>query len=251
MVAWSSIGQDGSGDGVYARRFNAAGSALGAEFRNNVVTPGDQNDPIVAVASDGSFFVAWTSNGQDGSGSGVYARRYDSAGLPLGGEFRVNQQTANSQMYPEVAVNSSGEVVVAWASNGQDGSGWGVYARRYDAAGTPLGNEFRANTYTTSDQSYPSVATTTYGGFMVSWASRQDKDASWGILAQLYDADGSPQGEEILVQMTSFAEQHYPSIAMNELGHVVVAWSGNGRSSMESPTVRASTSSGSPPGWRG
>ena len=32
-------------------------------------------------------------------------------------------------------MDAAGNFVVTWSSNGQDGNGWGVYARRYDAAG--------------------------------------------------------------------------------------------------------------------
>ncbi len=37
------------------------------------------------------------------------------------------------------------------------------------AQGLPLGNEFQVNTYTTSGQKYPSVATDSSGNFVVVW----------------------------------------------------------------------------------
>ena len=42
--------------------------------------------------------------------------------------------------------------MVVWASQGQDGSGWGVYGQRYDVSGVALGGEFRVNTTTADDQ---------------------------------------------------------------------------------------------------
>ena len=44
----------------------------------------------------------------------VYAQRYNSAGLPLGGEFRVNTYTSSDQEAPSVAMDQGGEFVVAW-----------------------------------------------------------------------------------------------------------------------------------------
>ncbi len=38
LVAWSSAGQDGSENGVYARRFDDTGAAQGGEFRVNSTT---------------------------------------------------------------------------------------------------------------------------------------------------------------------------------------------------------------------
>jgi hypothetical protein len=44
-------------------------------FRVNTYTLGDQNRPVVALDAIGNSMVVWQSNGQDGSGLGVYAQR--------------------------------------------------------------------------------------------------------------------------------------------------------------------------------
>ena len=43
-------------------------------------------------------------------------------------EFQVNTYTDNGQIYPSVAALSGGGFVVIWESDGQDGSGSGIYA---------------------------------------------------------------------------------------------------------------------------
>src|SRR5439155_10020221 len=136
---------DGSGYGVYAQRYGAAGAPLGGEFRANTTTAGDQRNLAVGLDAAGDFIIAWQSAGQDGSGYGIYAQRYGAAGAPLGGEFRINTFTAGDQRNPAVAVDAVGDFVIAWQSNGQDGSFFGVYAQRYSAAGVPQGPEFRVN----------------------------------------------------------------------------------------------------------
>src|SRR5439155_1176146 len=90
-----------------------------------------QYDPSVAMNQDGGFLVAWQSYGQDGSAEGVYAQRYSATGAPQAGEFRVNTYTTNGQRDPAVAIDAAGDTVVAWMSNGQDGSSNGIYAQRY------------------------------------------------------------------------------------------------------------------------
>ncbi len=52
-----------------------------------------------------------------------------------GGEFQVNTYTANDQADPSVGMDPSGNFVIAWHSLGQDGSGPGVYAQRYNGDG--------------------------------------------------------------------------------------------------------------------
>lgn len=49
----------------------------------------------------------------------------------LGPEFRINSYTASAQSYPSVATLTDGGFVVTWQSNGQDGSGYGIYGQRY------------------------------------------------------------------------------------------------------------------------
>src|SRR6187401_1077363 len=45
VVVWQSDGQDGSSDGVFARRFSSTGAPLGGEFQVNTHTDDYQGDP--------------------------------------------------------------------------------------------------------------------------------------------------------------------------------------------------------------
>jgi hypothetical protein len=97
VSVWASTDQDGSGNGVFAQRFDAAGFREGPEFRVNTHTQYDQMSATVAVGRRGEFVVAWQDSRQDGNGWGVFAQRYDSLGAPAGGEFQVNSTTLRDQ----------------------------------------------------------------------------------------------------------------------------------------------------------
>ncbi len=71
------------------------------------------------------------------------------------GETRINTSTDNYQFSPAIATLIDGDYVVAWESYLQDGSGYGIFAKRYDSAGNVLGNETRINTTTALDQGSP------------------------------------------------------------------------------------------------
>jgi hypothetical protein len=224
VVAWQSFQQDAQGFGVFAQRFDAAGVAQGAEFRVNTTTTLFQGEPSAAMDQSGNFVIAWASLGQDGSSYGIFAQRYDAAGAAQGAEFRVNTTTSDSQGFPSVAMDASGGFVVAWASFNQDGSGYGVFAQRFDAGGVAQGAEFRVNTYTTSDQRRPSVAMNTGGSFAVVWESSGQDGSSTGVFAQRYDAAGAAQGAEFRVNTQTVSVQSNPSVAMDSSGGFVVAW---------------------------
>ncbi len=91
----------------------------GPEFQVNTYTTGDQTEPKVAADGSGRFVVVWQSgsyygSGPDGSGYGVAARRFDTAGTPAGAEFVVNTYTAGPQESPDVAAAPGGDFLVAW-----------------------------------------------------------------------------------------------------------------------------------------
>jgi hypothetical protein len=129
VVAWESIGQDGSTFGVFGQRYDSAGSPAGPEFRVNSYTPLSQVLPSVASAPDGRFVVTWYSE-QDGSVTGVFGQRYDSAGSPSGPEFQVNSYTTGQQRYPSVAPSADGRFVVAWEGPGP-GDVSDIFGRRF------------------------------------------------------------------------------------------------------------------------
>src|SRR5688572_124520 len=62
---------------------------------------------------------------------------------PAGPEFQVNTYTASGQETNfrgrSVAIDDSGNSVITWMSYFQDGSGWGIYAQRLNAAGVAQG----------------------------------------------------------------------------------------------------------------
>src|SRR5687767_417858 len=61
VVVWMSGVQDGSGLGIFGQRFEASGTARGAEFQVNVDTLGTQRNAAVAVGDNGEFVAVWSS----------------------------------------------------------------------------------------------------------------------------------------------------------------------------------------------
>ena len=99
----------------------------------------------------------------------------------MGPEFRVNTYTTGSQSVSAAASDSSGDFVIVWASDSQDGLGYGIFGQRFAGSGAPLGPEFRVNTFTTGNQFYPSVGATSSGSFVDSWSSIGQDGAGYGI----------------------------------------------------------------------
>jgi hypothetical protein len=224
VVVWHSD-QDGSYSGVFGQRFSSAGALLGSEFQINSYTTAFQQYPAVSSDPNGNFVVVWESYVQDGGGLGVFGRRFDSGGSPLGAEFRVNSYTTDHEAYPAVASDANGNFVVVWSSyGGQDGSGTGVFGRRFDSGGNPLGSDFPINSYTTANQSSPHVATDAGGNFVVVWKSYGQDGSLDGIFGQRFDASGARQGGEFQVNSYTTYHQQGPTVASDEAGNFAVVW---------------------------
>ncbi len=230
VVAWMSYKQDGDGSGIFAQRFDASGARRGTEFQVNTHTTGNQRyGPSVASDPAGNFVVAWASDGQDGSLDGVFAQRYEASGAPRGSEFQVNSFTPYPQRWPSVAADAAGNFVVAWQSFQEGANGYGIFAQRFDSAGSPLGSEFHVNTYTPGAQVAPSVASDAAGSFIVTWASTAQDGSDRGVFAQRYDAAGLPRGAEFRVNTYTTGSQSRARVASDPVGNLVVAWTSDGQ----------------------
>ena len=224
VVTWSSYDQDGSGYGVFAQAYNADGSKAGEEMQVNTYTSYDQSQSAITALADGGYVITWYSYYQDGSGTGIYMQRYDADGVKVGGETQVNTYTSNSQFDSAVTALADGGYVVTWQSYYQDGSGYGIYAQRYDADGVKVGSETQVNTYTSSDQREPSIAALADGGYVITWNSYYQDGSSVGIYAQRYDADGAKVGDETQVNTYTSSDQVTPAISALADGGYVVTW---------------------------
>ena len=218
VVVWESKDQSVGYD-IYAQRFNSAGSTVGSEFRINATTTGDQrlgnltHTRKVAMDANGKFVVVWQL-GHSGSSTEVFHRRYNADGTQIATDSRVNVTTTNEQYQPSIAMNANGEYVVTWVGFGGSGPLYGVYARKYTAAGAG-GAEIQVNAPASSPFG-PSVAIGPSGNFVVTW---QEAD---NIYARRYDAAGSPQGGVFTV--SSGLGEDYPTVAMDDSGSFIITW---------------------------
>ncbi|KAJ6235482.1 insulin-like growth factor binding protein [Anaeramoeba flamelloides] len=127
VITWESENQDGSDSGIYAQMFNSAdGSPIGNEFQvNNLVSNSQENSAVVDLKND-LFAIIWSTKE-------IYLQIFDenTGAKLLKEDFLVNNCTAGEQSMPEIALidKNNGKFVVAWRSNNQDKSGYGIFAQ--------------------------------------------------------------------------------------------------------------------------
>ncbi len=213
---------------VYAQRYDSSGTPLGANFK--VTDSYGTSSPYyagVAIDGSGSFVIVWDDHRIDDWD--VYAQRFDSAGTPLGGNFRINNPDDDIgcilQQFPCMATDGHGKLIVAWWDF-RNNSNWGdIYAQRLDSSGAHLDSNFMVNDDGEEElgQYFLDVGMDGSGSFVVTWEDTREE--GWDIFAQRYDSTGTPLGANFKVNSdTGNNDQYYPAVAMDKFGNFVIAW---------------------------
>jgi alpha-tubulin suppressor-like RCC1 family protein len=221
VVVWHENGP--SGRDILMRRFSSAGVALGPETRANRSTTGEQAGPQVTSVA-GGYIITWQTTGVDGSGAAVVFQRFTNAGAAVGTQVTVNTTTLGNQAGPAIATLSTGGFVVAW--QGQVGSLFRVYARRFSATGIPAGGEIIIDASPTAVVP-PIVAVTglTGGAFAIAYDRTETASvtAPKDLYIERYAATGALTWQA-RANIAIAGSQLDPALASLGTDGVVVSW---------------------------
>lgn len=231
VVAWNAYPSTGAE--IRARRYDAAGNALGNDIIVAQRSAGYAG-PSLRIATDdaGNFTVVWTHDQYTGTNFDVYRRRFDQHGVAQGAAQRVNTTYSGSQRVADIAMDAAGNSVVVWDST-VSRYDTRVSGQRYGSNGLALGSEFTLATkqpYPTEEPTRPSVAMARASGdFSVSWQRRSDT-----MFVRSYAANGTARAAELLVS-DGVSGADYARIAADADGDAIVVWQ-NGESTLSGDT---------------
>jgi hypothetical protein len=196
IVTWNTFSSVTSMRTVMARRYDAQGNALTAQFIVGT-DAGDRLNTALAIAPDGGFEADWLSADSVTHNLKLTALRYDAANN-AGTPFVVSDPSAATDS-GAVSFDWAGNSVIAWnrrvvSSPPQDA----VYARRYDAAGNPAGPVETLSVLPVSTGSPVALALASSGAFFTTWANVQS-DLTTDIRATFI---ASPEQPPVLTSLT-------------------------------------------------
>jgi len=212
VLAWSSS------DGVTARRFDAAGAALGDEIH---VSDGTWTSLSVAALPDGGFVITWISGTPD-PGNTVQYRVFAADGTPHTPEMPLHVRLeAGSGLW--ISADGAGCFVIAWSEESTLKDK--IFARLFGPDGAPLGPAIEVASQRPAANPFVrlngDVAMRPDGSFLVVW----EQSMPTAVLARAYNADGTPQGEAFPVP-TALGAHFNPDAATAPSGWLV-AWTGD------------------------
>ncbi|WP_262031759.1 cadherin repeat domain-containing protein, partial [Microvirga sp. Mcv34] len=230
IVTWQNVGSDGNID-VMEQRYDSSGQpATGGfpqEFPINTTQEGNQHNAEItallgALDPYAGWIVTWQGNGSDDP-TGIYQQRYDYTGGKIREEVRVNSFTSGVQQNAVVTAIPGGGWIVVWQD--LDPGHKGIFQQVFDINGNRLHpEEIRVGPVDSSAvfAGEPSVTMLAGGRWVVTWTNNSD------VWQQVFNADGTANGSEILVHAFASGVQQSPSVVALPDGDWIVMWSGGG-----------------------
>lgn len=219
VVVWAD---DRDGNGFYqirGRGFFADGSERFSDRVINNVAAGDQLDPKIAMADDGSFVVVWTDDQDSDKIYEISARRFNANGTPRFPQFVVNPETAGIQSQPSVDMNAAGDFIVAWRDDADMNFYSQILASGFDANGTSRFTGRTLNQIATASQYRPQIAIRDDGSFVAAWI-----DQGQQVMARVFETDGTPNFDDLIVNQNRFQLHDRPAVTVADDGSFLVAW---------------------------
>ena len=216
---------------IYFQRFNSDGVPQGVNTKvNDDVVSADQNFPTIAMDGTGNFVITW--NDARNGNSDVYFQRYNPSGIAQGINIKANDDlgTAYQQLNPRIAMNATGNFVIAWndARNGNSD----FYFQRFNSSGTAQGVNTKANddVWIVEPFEAPAIAIDGSGNFVIAWTDYRYGVNNPDIIGQRYFANGTLNGSNyrIVADGPNYCETN-PAVAANN-SQIVFAWVDNRRS---------------------
>lgn len=174
MVVWAR--NDNANSNVYGRRYDSNNGTWGTVVEL-ATSPGNDPHPQVAMASSGNALVTWVQN--DYARSNVLGRHFNAEHDRWGEPVEIGTSLP-IQPSPQLAMDATGNAVVAWKRYAGDGT-ISIYSNRFNAISDHWEGMIALES-TSEETLSPSVTLNSRGEAMVVWA----QDTGTG-----YDAYGN------------------------------------------------------------
>jgi len=191
--------------------------------------PGGLGGGISVAALRDGYVVVWTGPRPDAGVVGVYARRLFRSGLPAGPAELVSGPGPRARFDPDVAADAAGRYAISWTTDRSPESALDVFARRFEADGSPDGSAFLIHEDVHNSQRAGRLAFLPDGTLVAVWESFEGEARLHDVLMRSFGPAGAPLGGEEVVHTdpdTAAAGQTVPEVAPLADGGFVVAWNG-------------------------
>ncbi|HEV7515839.1 MAG TPA: hypothetical protein VGR07_06040, partial [Thermoanaerobaculia bacterium] len=256
VAVWVNTTEKPRASDVFVRLFGPDGRPRGPEFAVANQARGQQTEPQVAMAKNGTFVVTWLVDVMGRGGFGVdriVARRFDRAGQPRGGPFPVTVEPRpgpngiykDGQYSPGVAIAPDGRILVFWTHDtgrrAYDGDDYfDLKARWFADDGHALGDPLLlAAGYLEAELGRARFDRD--GTLVIVFQGHGGEGTFYDVFLQRFDAKGAPLGEAVRINNdpeTLPSSQLEPDFAFGADRSLFVVWTDRGADGVRLPDQR-------------
>ncbi len=209
---------------IYAQRVDSTGAVKWAN--NGVVissTLYSEENPQITSDGSGGAIITWQvpRSGQDD----IYAQRVDSTGAVKWTSNGVAICTATGQQNePQIISDGSGGAIITW-EDPRSGSGYDIYARCVDSAGTVKWTSNGVAICTASNnQRDPQLISDGSGGAIITWYDYRNI-SNRDIYAQYINCTGAVKWiNNGMAVCSAIGDQSYPQLISDGSGGAIITW---------------------------
>jgi len=207
-----------NGLNIFAQRFDQSGNPMDTNFQVNNSTSLN-NSPACSRAYDGKSIITWAAT-QAGI-KNIYARLFNSSGVPIDTNFKVNDDVqAVDHLNPKTGMDSTGNFTIAWYD--KRNSLEKIYLQRYNSSGGKIGSNFASYTDSSSAvQRDFDLGVNSKGNTVLAWTQLDGEKVN--LYAQRYSGTGTPLGNNFLVNDPAGIPAE-PSVSIDDDTFFVVVW---------------------------
>ncbi len=228
---WESSSQDGSGNGVIARRFNADFTDASNEIAVNATRNGSQTGVSVSTNAQGQALFAWATpataiNNVETGATELRVRLFNADGTAQTDEV-VLAAGAHDHTVTLTALPHSNEFLAAWTQTDHENDSARIMTQRIDASNGSLVG--KAVAVSESDGQYhvePSIAATEEGRYAIAWMTSEAGDAGYAVSLRRFDAQNDPIDAKSITVAAAETEawKSGATIALQSDGQLAVAY---------------------------
>jgi RHS repeat-associated protein len=223
-ISRQSYRLDGVGN-IVAQTDLVSGVTQAATWQNQAplsdVTAGDQTQPAIASAADGTAYAVWADS-RSGN-SDIYFSRRDPVTGAWGVSERVNSVTTGAQTQPALAIDSAGNAYVVWADARLGAADDDIYFSKRAAASGQWSASARVNDDRAGKRQYdPSIAISASGNIVAVWYD--ERGGKKYIYSARLAAGSSAWSANIAVTSDFKAVKAEPEVAVGPDGTGYAVW---------------------------
>ncbi len=188
--------------------------------------------PSLAVDTLGNVHIAWfdmTDYAGSGAEEDIFYKRWEDTSSSWTTTEVVSTESVGSSVFPSLAVDTLGNIHVAWQSVDVGGtlSEHQISYKRWDASSQTWTTTELVSTESTDFSGYPSLAVASSGNVHIAWQDWSDYAGSGtdaDIFYKSWDASSSSWSTTEVVSTESTSWTFTPSIVVDTLGNIHIAW---------------------------